>query len=146
MQVQDIDTKPKFWRFEFLDNNLLDPKTMKNEGFTPQNLGDNPSKKKVLGSHGILIFWISLQIQVYPLRFRMTPTKTCPDRKPNKHLSDRPLVPGCLRQKIPYFKPTWVHVPPRNTKIDRQITSWSSWWFQPQKYSSISIISPRGWK
>ena len=47
--------------------------------------------------------------------------------------------------KIPYVKPTWVHVSPRNTKIDRQITSWStsSWWFQPQKCSSNSISFPQ---
>ena len=31
---------------------------MKNEGFTPQNMGYNPVKIKVLGSHGIYIVFL----------------------------------------------------------------------------------------
>ena len=34
----------------------LDPKTMKNEGFTPAKYGLEPQKMKVVGSHGSLLF------------------------------------------------------------------------------------------
>ena len=66
MQVQDIDTKPKFWRFEFLDNNLWTQKPWRMKVLHPKIWVITPQKRR---------FWVPMEFWFFEYPYKSKSTR-----------------------------------------------------------------------